>query len=662
MKGREDLIERLCGLAGSPGDPAVKERVRRLIETPSNRWRLGWIAELFPGLTDTDKAALHAAIVALQPQHSRFAPERLEGLRARFGALSLDGFIVPQADEHQGEYIPARNCRLAWLTGFTGSAGTAVVARERAWLFVDGRYVEQAKGEVDAAFIEARHFKKPPLWRFLGETLTPGTRLGYDPALHAAAEIEQIGKELAGARIELVAAAHNPIDELWTDRPPAAFSPIVQRPLELSGKSAAEKIGDVATTLQNEKADAVVLNQLDAIAWLYNIRGGDVTFTPVADAYAIVFADAGSELFVEREKLTTGATRELGNSVRVREIGEFGEALTALGQQALTVGLDPAKTTVWMQSAITNAGGKIKPLQDPTTLPRARKNPVEIAKIKEAMARDAVCMVRFLHWFHTRPAKALPDELEIVDAIERFRAADPSYLGPSFPSIVGIAGNGAIVHYHPAAESNRRASPGDLVLVDCGGQFLSGTTDITRTLVHGAPGAKQKRIYTAVLKGHIALACARFPAGTVGAQLDAIARASVWQAGVNYDHGTGHGIGAFLGVHEGPVRIAPGGSLPLEPNMLFSNEPGAYLPGEFGVRLENSVLVVEAGKGDTGEDFLAFETLSLAPLDRALIDADMLSPDERRWLDAYHARVRAAVASRLSAEEAAWLEAATRPI
>jgi Xaa-Pro aminopeptidase len=659
---REDLIERLSTLAGSSHDPTAGERVRRLIATPSNRWRIEWIAELFPGLTEADKSALRAAIEAVQPQRPHFAPERLKALRERLAALSLDGFIVPQADEHQGEYIPARNHRLAWLTGFTGSAGTAVVARERAWLFVDGRYVEQAKGEVDASFIEPRHFKKPPIWQFLIGTLEPGARLGYDPALHAVSEIEQIGKELAGARIELIGVARNPIDELWSERPAAAFSPVVPRPVELSGKSAADKLGEIAAALQKEKADAVVLNQLDAIAWLYNIRGGDVTFTPVVDAYAVVFADARSELLVERQKLRPAAARELGNSVLVRDVAEFGDGLATLGKRALTVGADPARTTVWMQNAITQTGGTIKPMQDPTTLPRARKNPVEIEKIKEAMARDAVCMTRFLHWFHTRPDDGLPDELEVVDAIERFRADDPTYLGPSFPSIVGIGGNGAIVHYHPAPESNRRARADDLVLVDCGGQFLSGTTDITRTLVHGAPDAKRKRIYTAVLKGHIALACARFPAGTVGAQLDALARAAVWQAGVNYDHGTGHGIGAFLGVHEGPVRIAPGGNLPLEASMLFSNEPGAYLPGEFGIRLENAVLVVAAGQGETGEDFLCFETLSLAPFDRALIEADMLSTEERRWLDAYHARVRAEVAPRVSAKEAAWLAEATRPI
>lgn len=658
----DDLIERLSALIGSPRDPETRQRVRRLIETPSNRWRLDWIGRLFPGLTEADQAALRAAIDAVPSEKPRFAPERLAALRERIAALSLDGFIVPQADEHQGEYIPARNHRLAWLTGFTGSAGTAVVTRERAWLFVDGRYIEQAKGEIDPAFIEARHFKKPPTWSFLAGALPVATRLGYDPKLHAAAEIEQIAKELATAGIETIAVARNPIDELWTDRPPAAFSPIVPRPVELSGKSASDKLAETAAALKAERADAVVLNQLDAIAWLYNIRGGDVAYTPVAEAYAIIFADGRSELFVEREKLTPDAARQLGNTATVRPIADLGVALADLGRQGLAVGADPAKTTVWMQTAIIDAGGTIRPMQDPTTLPRARKNATEIANIKDVMARDAVCMARFLHWFHTRPTDGLPDELEVVDAIERFRAADATYLGPSFPSIVGIGGNGAIVHYHPAPESNRRARSDDLVLVDSGGQFLSGTTDITRTLVHGEPSAKQRRLYTVVLKGHIALACARFPTGTVGAQLDAIARAPIWQAGVNYDHGTGHGIGAFLGVHEGPVRIAPGGNLPLETDMLFSNEPGAYLPGAFGIRLENSVLVVAAGKGDTGEDFLAFETLSLAPFERALIDRDLLTADERRWLDEYHARVRAAALAQLAAEEAEWLEEATRPI
>jgi Xaa-Pro aminopeptidase len=660
----DDLVERLSRHAAFSKDrEEIRSRLQRLIRTPSSRWRLDWIAALFPGAPEADISALRSLIDKVVPDAPRgFDPQRINALRAKLAELSLDAFIVPHADEHQGEFIPPRNRRLAWLTGFTGSAGTAVIALDQAWLFVDGRYMEQAAAEVDRSWIEIRHFQKPPIWEFVAEAVKPSGRVGYDPRLHATAELERIGQRLAPRTIALVPVDPNPIDALWQDRPPEAFSPIVPHPIELSGRSMEDKLAAIVEVLKTNKIDATLLNQLDSIAWLYNIRGGDIDNTPVAECFSLVFADGHADLFVEKEKLTPEAVRQLGNHVTIRRVSELQEILVQVGRRGMTVGLDPAKTTAWMNSTLAAAGASIKQLADPTSPLRNRKNEGELANLREAMIRDGACLALFLRWFHTRPADALPDELEIASAVTDFRAADAMFRGPSFATIVGIGANGAIVHYHPKPETNRKLEPGVLVLVDSGGQFLDGTTDITRTLIHGPASASQQRTYTTVLKSHIALGSAHFPKGTTGTQLDAIARAPLWRLGMNYDHGTGHGIGAFLGVHEGPVRIAPSGNLELEPGMLMSNEPGAYFPGHFGIRLENSVVVVAAGKGETGEQFLRFETLSLAPFERALIAPDLLSEEERAWLNDYHARVLALVGPRLSGDDAAWLEAATRPL
>ena len=660
----EDLVARLSRLAVFSNDPdEVGSRLQRIIETPANRWRMSWIADLFPGITEADTAELKFLIEHAQPDEpSRFDPVRLENLRLRLGELGLYAFIVPQADEHLGEYIPPRAQRLAWLTGFSGSAGLAVVACDKAWLFIDGRYVEQAKIEVDPSHIEVRHFQRPPTWEFLSAALPRGSRLGYDPRLHAVTDLDSIGKALAKSGIELVPVESNPIDALWIDRPARTFSPIVAHPIELSGRSMPDKLDNVSATLQGSKIDATLLCQLDSLAWLYNLRGGDLANTPVVECFSIVFADGHAELFVEKEKITPDAGRHLGNRVALRGAGELEEALTQIGQRGMKVGMDPARTTARVNALLSAAGGTVIQFQDPTVLERSRKNKGELENLKEAMIRDGACLTRFLRWFDARPADKLPDEMELDEVLTSFRAADPQFRGASFPSIVGIGPNAAIVHYRSKPETNRRLEPGVLVLIDSGGQFLTGTTDITRTLIHGEPSVAQRRIYTTVLKSHISLATARFPRGTVGAQLDAIARGPLWQIGINYDHGTGHGIGAFLGVHEGPVRIAPGANHALEPNMLLSNEPGAYLPGILGIRLENSIVVVDDRAGETGEAFLAFETLSLAPFDRRLIDSSLLSRQEQTWLDDYHARVLSLVGPRIPHGDAAWLELATRPL
>ncbi len=658
----DDLLDRLTRQAMFSNDrEEVRSRLRRLLETPSNRWRIDWISSLFPGISDAD-IRLVASQITSDTLESVFDPQRLKTLRSLLLAAPFDAFVVPQADEHQGEYIPSRNQRLAWLTGFTGSAGTAVVARNQAWLFVDGRYIEQAKMEVDGSYIEVRHFQKPPPWIYLAQTLKPATRLGYDPRLHSMTDLERMRQQLSTNTVELVPAHPNPIDTIWEDRPLAPFSPVVPHPVQFCGRPFPDKLAAIVATLKTSNMDATVLSQLDSIAWLYNIRGGDIANTPIAECFTVVLADGLAELFVEKEKLTPDAIRHLGNHVTIREPSEFHNLLLQMGHRRMAVGLDPDNTSMWLNTAITSSGGTVKRLEDPTSAQRARKNSGELSSLREAMVRDGACVVRFIRWFKERPAEALPDELELSDAITAFRAADPLFRGPSFPSIVGVGPNGAIVHYRPKPETNRKPEPGSLVLVDSGGQFQDGTTDVTRTLIHGEPTPRQRQIYTAVLKCHIALAVAIFPKGTTGAQLDAIARAPLWRIKMNYDHGTGHGIGAFLGVHEGPIKIAPGANAVLEPGMLLSNEPGAYIPTEFGIRLENSIVVVEATQGDVGSHFLRFDTISLAPFERALIDASLLSPEERAWVDDYHARVLSLVGPKLEKDDEGWLQAATRPL
>lgn len=585
--------------------------------------------------------------------------ERLAALRAALAAQQLDGFILPLADEHLGEFIPDASKRLAWLTGFSGSAGSAIVLADKAALFIDGRYTLQAAQEIDAEAFEVRHFRKPPPTEWLTQQIAAGARIGYDSRITSMRAADQLVAALKDAGAQAVALDANPIDALWADRPALPLEPVELHPLEFSGQSADDKIAALAEELKAKKVDAAVLGQLDSVAWLFNVRGRDVANTPVVQSFAILRADGSADFLVDRRKLTPEIAAGLGNRARVRGISEFAEALAEVAGGGATVAIDPDRTNAWIRDRLVAGGATIKPLPDPTALPRARKNPVEIAGMRAAHVRDGRAMVQMLKWIGDTASKRRLTELDVVAELENIRARDPRHRGPSFDTIAGAGPNGAIVHYRPMPASNHTLESGSLLLLDSGAQYLDGTTDITRTVAIGQPSAEMKRHYTLVLKAHIAIASARFPKGATGGQLDPLARQHLWREGLDYDHGTGHGVGAYLGVHEGPQRIANGDTTKLELGMIISNEPGLYLTDRYGIRTENLVLVRESAGV---EDFFEFETLTLAPFDRALIERGLLDAREIAWLNAYHAQVRDTLSPELSEENVAWLRDATAAI
>ncbi|MCC7275196.1 MAG: aminopeptidase P family protein [Alphaproteobacteria bacterium] len=587
---------------------------------------------------------------------------RLAALRAELSRRELAGFVVPLADEHQGEYLPASAQRLAWLTGFTGSAGYAVVLADAAAIFVDGRYTLQARDQVPADLFTHRHLTEEPLDDWLKDRLAAGARLGHDPWLHTPVQVERLRKAVEAAGGVLVAAEGNPVDAVWPDRPAPPVTPAIPHPLVFAGVPAADKRVRIGDAVAAAGADAAVLSAPDSIAWLLNVRGADVPCTPFVLSFAVVHRDARVDWFVDARKLSPDMAAHLGNGVAVRPPDSFGAELDAVVRGGARVMADPASAPAWVFDRIAAAGGTAVRHDDPCQLPKACKNPIEIAGTRAAHRRDAVALVRFLAWIARHAPSGEVDELAAVARLAALRAESDMFRGPSFETISGSGPNGAIVHYRATPQSNRRLQPGELYLVDSGGQYPDGTTDVTRTVAVGTPTAEMRDRFTRVLKGHIALAMCVFPKGTPGGQLDALARAALWQAGLDFDHGTGHGVGSYLSVHEGPQRIsraAPGA--PLQPGMIVSNEPGFYAPGAFGIRIENLVTVIPVDFPG-GRSMLGFETLTLAPIDRALVDPALLAPAERAWLDAYHGRVRSELTPRVDAETAAWLAEATRPL
>jgi Xaa-Pro aminopeptidase len=578
---------------------------------------------------------------------------RLAGLRGTLLAQGLDGFLVPRADEHLGEYVPPAAERLAWLTGFTGSAGLAVVLAARAAVFSDGRYTLQLEQQTDPALWERRHIieDKPEDWL---RANAAGQRIGYDPWLISAEGL----KRFTGA--ELVPVTQNPVDLIWTDRPAPPMAPAVPHPEDYAGEAATTKRARLGAMLREAGQDAAVLTDPASLAWLFNIRGADVEFCPFVLGYALLYANGTASLFMAAEKITPEVRAHLGHGVSVAERGALPAALAALAGK--TVRYDPASMPVWFETALQNAGAKIAMGPDPVALPRALKNPVEQAGARSAHLRDGAAMVNFLAWLAGARGET---EMSAAARLLTCRAAGALFRGESFPAISGAGEDGAIIHYRVSEESNRAIEPNEVYLIDSGGQYLDGTTDITRTIWTGPDAAPEavKAHVTRVLAGHIALARVVFPVGVAGAHLDAFARQELWRAGLDYDHGTGHGVGSYLSVHEGPASISRAAKpVPLAAGMILSNEPGFYLPGAYGIRLENLVLVQPADLPEARKPFLRFETLTLAPFDRALIESRLLTPEALDWLNAYHARVRAALAPLVAPEARAWLEAATAPI
>jgi Xaa-Pro aminopeptidase len=584
---------------------------------------------------------------------------RLARLREETARLGLAGFIVPRADEFQGEYVPPSAQRLRWLTGFSGSAGAAVVLAEEAALFVDGRYTLQAATETDRAVLAIEDLVARPPHEWLRGRLKAGDRFGFDPWLHTRAQVRRLAEAVAAAGAELVAVEANPVDRIWSDRPAAPLGPITPQPLAHAGRSTAEKLAEIGARLTAHEADAHLVVKPDSLAWIFNLRGRDVAHDPVALAHAILRRSGRPTIFVAPEKLVGDVAGLLMADADLARPDGLLPAIDALA--GVRVLVDPVWTPEILVRRLEAVGAVVVEGEDPALLPKAKKNAAEIAGARAAHLRDGAAMARFLAWFDAEGHAT--DEITCTERLEAFRAEGGLLLDVSFDTIAAAGPHAALPHYHPTRADNRRIDANGLFLVDSGAQYRDGTTDVTRTIAVGTPSAEMRRAFTLVLKGHAAIACARFPAGTSGAALDSLARIALWKAGFDFDHGTGHGVGSYLSVHEGPQRIAKTGLTPLEPGMIVSNEPGWYREGAFGIRIENLELVAAAAAIDGGDrPMLGFEVLTLVPIDRRLIDPALLSAEEIAWLDRYHARVRAAVAPLVDEPTRRWLEAATRPL
>ncbi len=593
---------------------------------------------------------------------------RLSALREELARTGLDGFVIPISDEHLSEYVGDYAQRLAWLTGFGGSAGTAVVLKDKAAIFVDGRYTLQVRDQVDPAHWEYRSVPQDSPAAWIAAHAPAGGRIGYDAWLHTPGWAASAARVLKDAGLELVATQGNPVDAVWQDQPEPSPAPAFAQAEDLAGRSSAEKRAAVADWLKGKKLDAAVISALDSVAWLLNIRGSDVSRTPVALSYLLVHADGTADWFIAPEKVPADLAATLGNAVRIRPRGDFAAALADLSGRR--VAADPQRTVAAIFGLLESAGAEVVRLDDPAVLPKAIKTAAEIAGHRAAQARDGAAVTRFLHWLSQKAPAGRVDELGAADRLQAFRADTGLLRDLSFDTISGAGPNGAIVHYRVSEETNRKLEPNSVYLVDSGAQYADGTTDITRTVWVGpdAPSAEIRDRYTRVLKGHIRLATQTFPAGTGGAQLDTLARQFLWDAGLDYAHGTGHGVGAFLSVHEGPQRIAKprggqaGTDQELLAGMILSNEPGYYKTGEYGIRIENLVLVeprdIPGGEGQ----WLGFETLTLVPIDATLVDRALLTEAEVAWWNAYHARVRAVLAPQLDGAALQWLEDACRPL
>lgn len=615
-------------------------------------------------VAENPSPALVAQLEALRRESADARPaltpgERLANVRAELKRLGIDGLLVPRADEFLGEYVPPRGERLAWLTGFTGSAGMAIVTADRAALFVDGRYTLQ--GRTQAPEWEQQHLTEQPPTDWLAAHAKPGQRFGVDPWVFTVDQLDRLRRVLANAGAELVELDASPLDQAWADQPPAPLGPVRPHPIEASGLASDAKRATAVAEMGRLKAEAAVIADPSSIAWLLNIRGSDVPHTPLPLSYAILDQDSSVRLFLDPAKLLPETREHLGNRVAIAPISALAAALDGLAGKPVLV--DAAGVAAAIVRRLERAGAKLVAGADPCLLPKACKNAVELEGTRTAHHRDAVAVIRFLAWIDGHAQDGTVGEIAASDRLEAFRRETGALRDLSFSTISGAGANGAIVHYRASPESERKLTPGELYLVDSGAQYVDGTTDITRTVPIGTPDAEQRDRFTRVLQGHIALSRAVFPAGTTGSQLDAFARRPLWEAGLDYDHGTGHGVGSYLSVHEGPQRISKvPNTVALRPGMIVSNEPGYYKTGAYGIRIENLVAVRTVEIPGAERPMLGFETLTLAPIDRRLIEVSLLSPAERAWIDTYHAWVMSEIGPRLDPATRAWLQAATQPL
>lgn len=590
-------------------------------------------------------------------------PSRLADLRAELKRRGLDGFVVPRADEHQGEYVPRRSQRLGWLTGFSGSAGLAIVLTDQAAIFVDGRYTLAVRAQVDTgAFVPHQYPEEQPE-QWAAENLPKGGKLGFDPWLQTADGYERFARALQRVGASFMPVDSNPVDAVWRDRPPAPLAPVLPHPVEFAGESSEDKRTRIAATIAGKGADVALITAPDSIAWLLNVRGGDVPRTPFALGFALLHADGHVDLYMDRRKLPDRTLAWLGNAVTLAPPDELGAALDMLGKAGKRALVETATVPYWATTRLQAAGVTLVRDADPIALPKACKNAVELEGVRAAHRRDGAAVSRFLGWLAAASKSGKLREIEVSDRLQALREQTGKLRDLSFDTISGAGANGAIVHYRASEQTERTLEPGSLYLVDSGGQYRDGTTDVTRTVAVGTPSPEMRDRFTRVLKGHIALAMARFPEGTTGSQLDALARYALWQAGLDYDHGTGHGVGAYLSVHEGPHRISKmPNSIALQPGMIVSNEPGYYKTGAYGIRIENLVAVRKAEIEGADRRYLEFETLTLAPIDLACVEPGLLTEPERSWLNAYHRRVRETIGPTVDEATRAWLAGATREI
>jgi len=587
---------------------------------------------------------------------------RLAALRTELKSRGLDGFLVPRSDEHQGEYVPKRAERLAWLTSFTGSAGAAIVLADKAAVFVDGRYTLQVREQTDTKLFDPRDLIGEGLGSWIEANVPSGAKLGYDPWLHTNAAIDMLKLSASRAGATLVACETNPIDAVWKDQPDAPLAQAIPHGIALAGEAAESKRTRIAEEIKRLDAEASVITMPDSICWLLNMRGGDVPHTPFALSFAILNADGSTDLFMDKRKSSPELEKHFGNAVRLREPSEFAGALDALSGK--TVLADPTTAAAAVFDRLTKAGAKVKRGVDPCQLPKACKNPVEIEGARKAHIRDGAALTKFLAWFAREAPNGQLTEIEVSQTLEGYRRQTGSLKDLSFDSISGAAPHAALPHYRVSRSSDRRINKNEIFLIDSGGQYPDGTTDVTRTMIVGQPTPEMRDRFTRVLRGHISLGTLRFPEGTTGLQIDAFARRALWDAGLDYDHGTGHGVGSYLSVHEGPQSISKKLiNQPLKSGMIISNEPGFYKTGEYGIRIENLVVVTEPEDVPGGErKMMRFETITLAPIDIDLVEPKLLTAEERDWLNAYHVRVREALTPLVDDETKVWLVNATRAV
>ncbi|WIM09396.1 aminopeptidase P family protein [Enhydrobacter sp.] len=669
MSSAPDDVLHLLRQRGRPAEPDDLEALMRgVAAAPEGLAGPEWVELIAP---DAD-ADLTRALAAWRAELARNdggldvspAPsERLAALRAELARRGLDGFVVPRADEHQGEYVPRRSQRLAWLTGFAGSAGLAIVLADRAAIFVDGRYTLAVRQQVDVeAFVPHQiPEQSPEAW--IAANLPKGGRLGFDPWLQTVDGHDRFARATERAGGSFVPVEQNPIDAVWRDRPAAPLAPVVPQPEEFSGETSASRRKRIGEIVAARGADVALLTAPDSIAWLLNVRGGDVPRTPFPLGFALLHSDGHVDLYMDRRKIPARTVAWLGNAVTLAPPEELGPALDTLGKSGRRVLIETSTAPWWAATRLKAAGVAMVRDADPVALPKACKNAVELEGIRVAHRRDGAAVSRFLAWLARESVGGRLREIEVSDRLQQMRLETGKLRDLSFDTISGAGPNGAVVHYHASPATERTLEPGSLYLVDSGGQYRDGTTDVTRTVAIGTPSVEMRDRFTRVLKGHIALAMARFPAGTTGSQLDTLARYALWQAGLDYDHGTGHGVGAYLSVHEGPQRISKVASnIALQPGMIVSNEPGYYKAGAYGIRIENLLAVREAKIEGADRRYLEFETLTLAPIDLACVEPALLTGAERAWLDAYHRRVRDTIAPQVDEATRRWLEGATRAI